>query len=489
MRKFGRLLIPLLVILIATIVGVWYFIQSRNTAAETQLQASGTVEAVEVVVSPELAGRVIEVLVEKGDEVASGDLLFRLDDALLQAQRKRAEAALQASRDGLDSAQANLEIVRAGLSASQATLQTVQIAAESARLQHQMAIDAARRAEQPTREAAWDQQVPEEFKLPEWYFDKSEEINAAKSEVEITKQALEAEEANLDATLQKASYSDLQATEKRLAEAQTAFQVAQDVLDRAKNQKDKALEDFAQSVYESARSELDAAQSAYDNLLSETAANDVLEARARLSIAQERYDTARDHLNALLTGEDSLQVQAAKIAVRQAEASVSQAQAAVTQAEAGIKGAQSKLAQANSALAQAQAELDLIDVQLAKLLVHSAVSGIVITRNIEPGEVVQPGATALTIGELAQLTITVYLPEDRYGKISLGDEADVMVDSFPGESFKALVTGIADKAEFTPRNVQTEEGRKTTVFAIELTVSDPQGKLKPGMPSDVKFGN
>jgi HlyD family secretion protein len=489
MQKIGRLLIPLFVILIVIVVGVWYFNQSRTSAAEAQLQASGTVEAVQVIVSPEMAGRVLEVLVDKGDKVATGDLLFRLDDSIFQAQRKRAEAALQASRDGLDSAQTNLEIAQAGLNVSQAALKNAQTTAESAQLQYKIALDTAHQVEQPSRVVAWEERVPDEFNLPEWYFDKSEEITAATNGVDMAKQALEAEKANLDATLQKSSNADLLATEKRLAEAQTAFQVAKDVLDRAKKQNNKTLEDFAQSIYESARSELDAAQSAYDNLLSETAAKDVLEARARLSVAQERYDTAQDYLNALLTGEDSLRVQAAEIVVRQAEDSVSQAQAAVTQAEAGVKGAQSKLAQSKSGLAQAQAELDLIDVQLEKMSIYSAVSGTVITRSIEPGEVIQPGGTALTIGELSQLTITVYLPEDRYGDINLGDEAQVTVDSFPGEKFIAVVTGIADTAEFTPRNVQTVEGRKTTVFAIELTVQDPQGKLKPGMPSDVKFGD
>jgi hypothetical protein len=61
------------------------------------------------------------------------------------------------------------------------------------------------------------------------------------------------------------------------------------------------------------------------------------------------------------------------------------------------------------------------------------------------------------------------------------------VDSFSGETFEATVIRIADQAEFTPRNVQTEEGRKTTVFAVELSVANPEGKLKPGMPADVDF--
>ena len=61
------------------------------------------------------------------------------------------------------------------------------------------------------------------------------------------------------------------------------------------------------------------------------------------------------------------------------------------------------------------------------------------------------------------------------------------VDSFPNETFTAKVTRIADQAEFTPRNVQTAEGRATTVFAVKLAVDNAGGKLKPGMPADVYF--
>jgi hypothetical protein len=94
----------------------------------------------------------------------------------------------------------------------------------------------------------------------------------------------------------------------------------------------------------------------------------------------------------------------------------------------------------------------------------------------------------ITLGQLGQLKITVYVPEDRYGGIDLGETARVTVDSFPGEAFSATVVHIADQAEFTPRNVQTAEGRKTTVFAVELEIENPEGMLKPGMPADVCFG-
>jgi HlyD family secretion protein len=83
--------------------------------------------------------------------------------------------------------------------------------------------------------------------------------------------------------------------------------------------------------------------------------------------------------------------------------------------------------------------------------------------------------------------LTVYLPESSYGNVKLGQAARVTVDAYPGVSFSASVVHIADQAEFTPRNVQTVEGRRTTVYALKLDMPNADGKLKPGMPADVTF--
>jgi HlyD family secretion protein len=108
---------------------------------------------------------------------------------------------------------------------------------------------------------------------------------------------------------------------------------------------------------------------------------------------------------------------------------------------------------------------------------------------VEAGEFLQPGTTALVLGKLNNLTITVYVPEDRYGQLALGQQATVTVDSFDGLTFTATIIQIADQAEFTPRNVQTAEGRSSTVYAIKLSVENPEGKLKIGMPADVVFSD
>ena len=185
-------------------------------------------------------------------------------------------------------------------------------------------------------------------------------------------------------------------------------------------------------------------------------------------VAQQRYDQAQTYLLGLKTGGYS---------------------PAVVTAEKNLEQAKAAAEQAHIATSQAQANLELLDTQISKLIVYAPMDGVVLVRNVEPGEFVQPGATALNMADLNNLTITVYVPEDRYGQINIGQQAEVSVDSFPNTTFTAEITQIADQAEFTPRNVQTVEGRSSTVYAVKLKVTDSNGKLKIGMPADVVFVN
>jgi HlyD family secretion protein len=412
------------------------------------LTASGTVSARQVAVASEIGGKVVEVLVEEGQPVKSGDVLFILDDALLQAQREQAAAAVQVA---------------------EAALNAARVQQESAQTQYDLVLLAARQQDQLNRVSAWDASLPDEFSLPVWYFEKDEELSAAEKEVAEAKAALESELANLDDVLTNASNANFFMAEERLAEAQTSFVVARQVLERAEQAQDnQALREQAQKQLDAAQAGLKAAQETYNRLLTSTASQDVLEVRARVAIARARYDAANDWMNALLTGEDSLQVKAAQNGIAQATTLVSQA-------EAG--------------LAQAQAALNGINLQIAKATVISPIDGILLTRNLEAGETVSPGSTVMTIGQLDVVDLVVYIPEDRYGEIDLDEEVSIRVDSFPGDTFNGTVAHISDQAEFTPRNVQTVEGRRATVYAVRLLVPNPEMKLKPGMPADVTFTN
>lgn len=116
--------------------------------------------------------------------------------------------------------------------------------------------------------------------------------------------------------------------------------------------------------------------------------------------------------------------------------------------------------------------------------ITSPIDGVVLERLVEPDEFAAPGSTVMVVASLNALTLTIYVPEDRYGQISLGQTIPVTVDSFPGETFSGKVIFIADQAEFTPRNVQTKDSRETTVYAVKLALAPSGGKLKPGMPAD-----
>jgi multidrug resistance efflux pump len=90
----------------------------------------------------------------------------------------------------------------------------------------------------------------------------------------------------------------------------------------------------------------------------------------------------------------------------------------------------------------------------------------------------------MTVANLDEVRLTVYIPENRYGRIQLGQSVSVEVDSFPGKAFQGEVTYLASQAEFTPRNVQTKEERVNTVFAVKILIPNPDHDLKPGMPAD-----
>jgi multidrug resistance efflux pump len=440
------------------------------------LLASGVVEATEVVIAPEVSGTVAEVRVQEGDSVAAGDVLFTLKDDLLQAQYDQAQAAHEA-------ALASVETARAALELAQASLEAAQAGVDAAQAQYDLQLAAVREADAPAREDIWNQDTPAEFNLPGWYFDASEQLQAAHAELDAARADYEVELTNFNELLDDPANTDLRAAEERLSEARAAFEIAQTLRDRAIKQAEgkEPLDDYIQTLYDAAKSELESAQLDYDQLLTEQKYKDVLEARARVSAAKQRYEIALDYLNSLQTGENDLSLKVAEAAIVQAQAVLAQAQAGQVQAEAAVT-------QAEKAVEQTQAALEMAQIQLDKLTVRAPVSGVVLTRNVEVGELVRPGGAALTIGLLDNLTVKVYIPESEYGQIRLGDTATLTTNSFPDETFEAVVIRISEKAEYTPRNVQTSEDRATTVYAVDLSVTDPQGKLKPGMPVDVQFG-
>ncbi|HUU57156.1 MAG TPA: efflux RND transporter periplasmic adaptor subunit [bacterium] len=156
-------------------------------------------------------------------------------------------------------------------------------------------------------------------------------------------------------------------------------------------------------------------------------------------------------------------------------------------ARAARDGASAELASARSLAAQAEATKAQLDARRREVEVRAPITGVVLSRNVEPGEVLGAGTPVVTLADLSVLELNVFIPEAKVGFVGVGDPVEIAVDSYPGDIFRGKVKAIGSKAEFTPRNVESKEDRVTLVFKVTVTVPNGDGKLKPGMPADVSF--
>lgn len=476
-----RTVITVVIVVAVIAIAIGLLVRQSGLNNSTALTASGTVETTQVSIAPEVAGKVLTVNVQEGDSVKAGDVLLTLDGTILKAQQNVAAAQLETSKAAAVTANASL-----------ASVQT----------QYDLALNASVTTDKGARTSQWVMSAPSDFSLPLWYFSQGEQMTAAQAELDAAQTALTDAQNNLVSVQNTAAGSDFVKIETNLANARASYDVANDLNNRVQNGKtiddlskrqlymmaldahrrlnnpssnaylinvsniDQDIKDSAQQLFDDAKANLQKAQDDYYAALTSDGSNNVQKARAVVSLAQERYNTALDYVSFLRTGSQSPAVMTAQQALDQAKAAADQAQKAV---------------------GQAQANLDLLNAQVSKLTITAPSDGVVLTRAVEPGEAVNPGAEVLTLGRLDQLTMTVYVPEDRLGQIFIGQSANVKFDSFPNQTFQTKVTYISNQAEFTPRNVQTVEGRQTTVFAVKLQLQDAGGKLKPGMPGDVTF--
>ncbi|MBN1135402.1 MAG: efflux RND transporter periplasmic adaptor subunit [Anaerolineae bacterium] len=165
------------------------------------------------------------------------------------------------------------------------------------------------------------------------------------------------------------------------------------------------------------------------------------------------------------------------------------ASTAVVVAQAQVDGMKmgatpQQIAAAEAQVAMARAALEALKVQLTKLTLKAPLTGLVLERPVHVGEIALPGAPLLTVANLDNLTLTLYVPESELGKIRLGEIVSVTVDAYPGRLFTGTITTIAGEAEFTPKNVQTREERVSMVFAVKVRLTNRDHALKPGMPAD-----
>lgn len=132
----------------------------------------------------------------------------------------------------------------------------------------------------------------------------------------------------------------------------------------------------------------------------------------------------------------------------------------------------------------AKASEDLASIRLKDATITAPVSGYVLIKSIEEGELASAGSSIVTLGDLTNVYMMVYVSETQVGRIKLSDRVYIFSDSYSNERFEGRVTYISEKAEFTPKTIQTKEERVTQVFGVKVEVPNPDLKLKPGLPAD-----
>jgi multidrug efflux pump subunit AcrA (membrane-fusion protein) len=420
----------------ATSPAAWRKVLAQMELGEPEaggLTASGFIEAEEVSIAPELGGRVVELLVDEGDEAEAGQVLVRLDGALLEAQ--------------IEVVQATLDVAQSGLAQAVAGARPEQIRqAEATLAQAEAARDGAYQA--------WQDSIA--------IRDNPQELDAQIAQVKAQVAAAEA------ALAQAVALKD-------------AAQIGQDAYDDALEALSEAKEQLEQ-IPEPLRPPLPGLPMGFHFI-----PNSYWKSWVGVNTAGAAYDGAVAALNDLYAirnnpQELNGQVDAAEAQYRAAEAAVQMAQAQVNALRAGATAEEIAIAEAQ--VEQAQAALNALMMLHDKQTIVAPVGGLVLERSIHEGELAAPGATLLTLGDLDQVTLTVYVPENRLGQVLIGQRVEVRVDSFPERVFTGTVVAIAHEAEFTPRNVQTQEERVNMVFAVDVQIPNPDHALKPGLPAD-----
>ena len=409
---------------------------------EGVIAASGIIEAQKISITAEIGARITNLLVDEGDQVEEGDLLIELDTDLLAAQIKQAQAALRL-------AQANLAMIEAG--AKKEDIHHAEALLEQA-------IAAREGAYQAWLDAQALRDDPQELSL---------QIEAARYALAVAEEGGAQARANLEATRTKEDF---------LARVSSQVQEGFDIIiplpgggtikkhvEAPPGIINRTLREWNLSSQET--------WIAWSTLYQALAARDGTE--RKLEILMEMRDKP-------LAAQ--AEVDAALAQYEMAQADVAAAQAQLDALRAGPT--EHKVNMARAQVQEAEANLKALEVQWEKMSLMAPRAGLILERVVNEGEIAAPGSPLLRLADLDTVTLMVYVPEPQIGRVKVGQEAQVEVDSYPSQSFAGRVVFIASEAEFTPQNVQTKEQRATLVFGVKIEIPNPDHRLKPGMPAD-----
>lgn len=200
--------------------------------------------------------------------------------------------------------------------------------------------------------------------------------------------------------------------------------------------------------------------------------------RSNRDMTREQLRTAEQQSSLVREGPRQEQIEQARAALQQAEARLALVRAGPRR---------ERIAQARARLDQTRQVLAAAETRLTFTVVSAPLTGVVLSENIEPGEFVSAGTPVVTVGELANVWLRAFINETDLGRVKLGQTARVTADTYPGKSYQGRVSFLSSQAEFTPRNVQTQQERVKLVYRVKIDLPNPDQELKPGMPADAEI--
>ncbi len=228
------------------------------------------------------------------------------------------------------------------------------------------------------------------------------------------------------------------------------------------------------------------AQAQLDLMLAGSRDEDILRARAQVREAQSLAQTAATDGRRIETlfAQGSVTQKQRDDSASSAERAEASLAATEQQLNRLVKGnRQEDIRAAQAAVDLAKARLAQADKALSDCTIYAPQTGIVTVKSVEPGEMVAAGTPLATVSRLDEVWLSLYIPEPRLADIVLGQKVTITVDGTT-ERHEGVITFISPEAEFTPRNVQTPDERVKLVYRIKVTLPNPKGFFKPGMPAD-----
>ena len=275
--------------------------------------------------------------------------------------------------------------------------------------------------------------------------------------------------------------ADMQLRNADLSAAQSQLQQLKNGSRPQEIQESQAAVAAAQSQYDQAKKDWDRAQKLYKDDDISTSQYDQF--HARFEGADANLKQVKEHAGLVQAGPRSETIESASAQVERARASLRVGQANAIE----TKRREQDIVARQSDIERAKAQIALIDSQMADTIAVSPINGMVLVKAADVGEILAPGTSVVTVGDIEHPWLRAYIREQDLGRVKIGDKVKVTTDSYRDKVYDGRISYISSEAEFTPKQIQTSEERVKLVYRVKIDVDNPRHELKSNMPADAEI--